>query len=169
MQLDIDTLFKVTVYVEFILGLLLLFAWVQNIAIRAVCYWGFAYLIRASSIVLFGMYGKAPDLISIDLANALLFTSFAATWAGARLFDGRPTDPVYVVAGAVFWLLICRLPALHGEVELRALIVCGIIAAYSWLAAYEFWRGRDEQLVSRWPAIFMLFGHGALFLLRTPL
>ncbi|MEA2975586.1 MAG: hypothetical protein QOF19_1106, partial [Alphaproteobacteria bacterium] len=45
----------------------------------------------------------------------------------------------------------------------------GIIAAYTWLAAYEFWRGRKEQLVSRWPAIFMLFAHGALFLLRTPL
>src|SRR4029077_9502962 len=35
--------------------------------------------------------------------------------------------------------------------------------------AYEFWHGRSEPLVSRWPAIFMLFAHGALFLLRTPL
>src|SRR5262249_18998599 len=26
-----------------------------------------------------------------------------------------------------------------------------------------------EALVSRWPAIFMLFAHGALYLLRTPL
>jgi diguanylate cyclase with GGDEF domain len=37
------------------------------------------------------------------------------------------------------------------------------------LTAYEFWRGRDEPLVSRWPAIFILFAQGALFLLRTPL
>jgi len=51
----------------------------------------------------------------------------------------------------------------------RALIASGIITAYTWLTAYEFWRGRSEQLVSRWPAIFMLFAHGALFLLRTPL
>jgi diguanylate cyclase (GGDEF)-like protein len=33
----------------------------------------------------------------------------------------------------------------------------------------EFWRGRAEQLVSRLPAIFMMFAHGCLFLLRTPL
>jgi diguanylate cyclase (GGDEF)-like protein len=44
-----------------------------------------------------------------------------------------------------------------------------IITTYTWATAYEFWRGRSEPLVSRWPAIFMLFAHGALYLLRTPL
>ncbi|HEX5211085.1 MAG TPA: GGDEF domain-containing protein [Pseudolabrys sp.] len=169
MNLDVNTLFMVTIYVEAILGLLLLFAWVQNTAIHAVAWWGFAPLIRAASIVLFGMYGSAPDLITIDLANALLFTSFAVTWTGARVFDGRPAEPVYLVTGAVLWLLICRLPVLADALELRALIATGIITTYTWLTAYEFWRGRSEPLVSRWPAIFMLFAHGSLFLLRTPL
>jgi diguanylate cyclase (GGDEF)-like protein len=54
-------------------------------------------------------------------------------------------------------------------VELRVLLGTGIVTAYTWATAYEFWRGRDEALVSRWPAIFMLFTHGALFLLRTPI
>jgi len=169
MNLDLDTLFKVTLYVEAILGLLLLFAWVQNTAIRAVCWWGFAHLIRASSVVLFGMYGSMPDVISIDFANALLFTSFAATWTGARVFDARPVEPVYVVAGAVVWLLVCRLPVLHDAIEIRSLLACAIITGYSWMSAFEFWRGRGEPLVSRWPAIFMLFAQGALFLLHTPL
>ncbi len=169
MNLDINTLFMVTIYVEAILGLLLLFAWVQNTAIQAVAWWGFAHLIRAASVVLFGMYGSAPDLITIDLANALLFTAFAVTWTGARVFDGRPVEPVYMVTGAVLWLLVCRLPVLADAVDARSLIASGIITAYTWLAAYEFWRGRSEPLVSRWPLIFMLFAHGALFLLRTPL
>jgi diguanylate cyclase (GGDEF)-like protein len=150
MNLDVNTLFMVTIYVEAILGLLLLFAWAQNTQIYAVAWWGFAHLIRAASIVLFGMYGSAPELITIDLANALLFTAFAVTWA-------------------VIWLLVCRLPVLAEAIETRAMIASGIITAYTWLTAYEFWRGRNEQLVSRWPAIFMLFAHGALFLLRTPL
>ena len=51
---------------------------------------------------------------------------------------------------------------------MRVLLSSGIITAYTWAAAYEFWRGRSEPLVSRWPAIFMLFAHGALYLLRTP-
>ena len=169
MNLDVNTLFTVTIYVEAILGLLLLFAWVQNTAIRAVAWWGFAHLIRAASIVLFGMYGSAPDLVTIDFANALLFTAFAVTWTGARVFDGRPVEPVYMVTGAVLWLLVCRLPVLADAVDTRSLIASGIVTTYTWLTAYEFWRGRSEALVSRWPAIFMLFAHGALFLLRTPL
>ncbi len=169
MDLDVNTLFMVTIYVESILGLLLLFAWVQNTAITAVAWWGFAHLIRAASVVLFGMYGSAPDLVTIDLANALLFTSFAVIWTGARLFDGKPVEPVYLVTGAVLWLLVCRLPVVAESVEVRVFVTSGIITAYTWLTAYEFWRGRSEALVSRWPAIFMLFAHGALFLLRTPL
>ena len=106
MNLDVNTLFMVTIYVEAILGLLLLFVWVQNTAIYAVAWWGFAHLIRAASVVLFGMYGSAPDLITIDLANALLFTAFAVTWTGARVFDGRPAEQVYLVTGAVLWLLV---------------------------------------------------------------
>jgi diguanylate cyclase (GGDEF)-like protein len=169
MTLDIHTLFLVTIYVEAILGLLLLFVWAQNMALRAVCWWGFAHLIRLASIWLFGRYGAVPDLVSIDLANALLFTAFAATWTGARVFDGRPVEPVYLVTGAVLWLLLCRLPILADNINMRSLIASGIISGYTWLTAYEFWRGRDEPLVSRWPAIFMLFAQGALFLLRTPM
>jgi len=169
MNLDVNTLFMVTIYVEAILGLLLLFAWAQNTQIRAVCWWGFAHLIRAASVALFGMYGTAPDLITIDFANALLFSAFAVTWTGARVFDGRPVEPVYMVTGAVIWLLVCRLPVLAEAVDARSLIASSIITAYTWLTAYEFWRGRSEPLVSRWPAIFMLFAHGALFLLRTPM
>ena len=169
MKLDVNTLFMVTIYVEAVLGLLLLFVWVQNTAVRAVAWWGFAHLLRASSVAVFGMYGSVPDLISIDFANALLFTAYALTWTGARVFDGRPAEPVYLVTGAVLWLLVCRLPVMTESVDARALIASAIITSYTWLTAYEFWHGRNEPLVSRWPAIFLLFAHGALFLLRTPL
>ncbi len=168
MNLDVNTLFLVTIYVEAILGLLLLFAWVQNTAIYAVAWWGFADLLRAASVVLFGMFGSVPDLISIDLANAVLFTAFAMTWTGARVFDHRPARPIMLFGGAALWLVLCRVPAIAGSFDLRVLISSGIITAYTWATAYEFWRGRAEPLVSRWPAIFMLFAHGALYLLRTP-
>ena len=168
MNLDVNTLFLVTIYVEAILGLLLLFAWVQNTAIYAVAWWGFADLLRAASIVLFGMFGTVSDVISIDLANALLFTAFAMTWTGARVFDQRRVRPLLLFGGAALWLVLCRLPVIAGSWDLRVLICSGIITAYTWATAYEFWRGRSETLVSRWPAIFMLFAHGALYLLRTP-
>jgi diguanylate cyclase (GGDEF)-like protein len=169
MSLDVNTLFLVTIYVEAVLGLLLLFAWVQNTQISAVAWWGCAHLLRAGSIVLFGMYGNVSEAITIDLANALLLLSFAITWSGARVFDGRPPLPMYLIAGPVAWVICAHLPSFSGELQMRFLLCSGIITCYTWLAAYELWRGRGEPLVSRWPAIFMLFAHGALFLLRTPL
>jgi len=168
MNLDVNTLFLVTIYVEAILGLLLLFAWVQNTAIYAVAWWGFADLLRAASVMLFGMYGSVSDLISIDLANAILFTAFAVTWTGARVFDHRKPNWILLFGGAALWLVLCRVPAIEGSWDLRMLFSSGIITAYTWATAYEFWRGRSEPLVSRWPAIFMFFAHGALYLLRTP-
>jgi diguanylate cyclase (GGDEF)-like protein len=168
MNLDVNTLFLVTIYVEAILGLLLLFAWVQNTAIYAVAWWGFADLLRAASVMLFGMYGSVSDLISIDLANAILFTAFAVTWTGARVFDHRKPNWILLFGGAALWLVLCRIPAVQGSWDLRMLFSSGIITAYTWATAYEFWRGRSEPLVSRWPAIFMFFAHGALYLLRTP-
>ncbi len=169
MNLDVNTLFLVTMYVEAILGLLLLFAWMQNSQIRAVAWWGCAHLLRAGSVVLFGMYGSVSGAISIDLANMILFLSFAVTWTGARVFDGRRVLPLYLFAGPVCWVIVAHLSGVGGGLELRALLASGIITTYTWLTAYEFWRGRGEPLVSRWPAIFMLFAHGSLFLLRTPL
>ena len=168
MNLDVNTLFLVTIYVEAILGLLLLFAWVQNTAIYAVAWWGFADLLRAASIMLFGKYGTVSDLISIDLANAILFSAFAVTWTGARVFDHRKPQWVLLFGGAALWLVLCRIPAIQNSWDLRMLLSSGIITAYTWATAYEFWRGRSEPLVSRWPAIFMFFAHGALYLLRTP-
>ena len=108
-------------------------------------------------------------IFSIDLANALLFTSFAVTWTGARLFDHRKAQPVLLFAGAAVWLIACRIPGLVDLFDTRVLLSSGIIATYTWATAFEFWRGRSEPLVSRWPLIFMLFAHGALYLLRTPL
>src|SRR5665213_1212520 len=105
MNLDVNTLFLVTIYVEAILGLLLLFAWVQNPSIRAVAWWGFAHLLRAGSIALFGLYGIAPDFIALDLGNVVLLTSFAITWMGARVFDGRRVSFTGLFGGAALWLV----------------------------------------------------------------
>ena len=169
MQLDVNTLFTVTMHVEIMLGLLLFFAWAQNFGKVALAWWGCAHLLRATSIVLFGMHGSLPDWITIDASNAALFCSFALTWSGARVFDGRTAEPVWCLVGLTIWLLACRLPQFAASMELRAMVGGAIVTTYVWFAAYEFWRGRNEALVSRWPAIFLLFAHGSLFLLRTPL
>jgi diguanylate cyclase (GGDEF)-like protein len=169
MNLDINTLFFITIYVEAILGLLLLFAWIQNAGIRAVAWWGCAHLVRATSVVLFGVSGFAVGNVSADLAVSLLFLAYAITWTGARVFDGRKPLPLWIAIGPVLWLVLSHIPAVIASADQRIVLSSGIIAAFTWLTAFEFWRGRGEPLVSRWPAIFMLVAHGTLFMLRTPL
>jgi diguanylate cyclase (GGDEF)-like protein len=169
MSLDVNTLFRLTVNVEAMLGLLLLLAWIQNTRIRAVAWWAVAHLMRSASIVLYGQYGSLPDLLTIDLANAILFSSFGVTWIGARVFNGRAPLPGSLLAGAALWMLACQLADFATDWELRALLSSAIVATYAWLSAYELWRGRAVPLISRWPAILLFFLHGALFLLRSPL
>lgn len=169
MSFEVNTLFLLTIDVEAILGLLLLLVWVQNSRVIAVVWWASAHLMRALSVMLYGLYGSVPDLISIDLANVLLFSSFGVTWNGARVFNGHNALPGSLIAGAALWLLASQWPGFEMGSEMRGQLSALIIASYAWLTAYEFWRGRSEPLVSRWPAISLFFTHGALFLLRTPL
>src|SRR5580658_2919955 len=144
MNLDVNTLFLVTIYVEAILGLLLLFVWAQNTAIHAVACWGFAHLLRAASVALFGLYGSVSDLISIDLANAVLFTAFGLTWVGARIFDHRRPRIILLFGGALVWLVASRVPGFAESFNARVLLSSGIITCYTWATAYEFWSGRAE-------------------------
>ena len=128
--LDVNTLFFVAIYVEAILGLMLLFVWAQNTSVYAAMWWGFAELLRAGSIALFGLYGLVSNLISIDLANAILFITFALTWTGARVFDHRRPRPVLILAGAALWLLASRIPGFADSFDVRVLLGSGIITAY---------------------------------------
>jgi diguanylate cyclase (GGDEF)-like protein len=169
MAFEINTLFLLTIDVEAILGLLLLLVWVQNTRVVAVVWWATAHLMTAASVMLYGLYGTVSDLISIDLSSVMLFSSFGVTWNGARIFNSRKALPGSLVAGAVLWLLALQWPSFEVGTELRGQLSSMIIAAYTWLTAYEFWRGRNEPLVSRWPAIALFITHGAMFLLRTPI
>jgi diguanylate cyclase (GGDEF)-like protein len=169
MSFEVNTLFLLTIDVEAILGLLLLLVWVQNTRVHAVAWWAVAHLMRATSVMLYGLYGSVPDLVSIDLPNVMLFSSFGVTWNGARVFNGRKALPGSLIAGACVWLLASQWPGFDAGSEVRGQLSAMIIAGYTWLTAYEFWRGRSEPLVSRWPAIALFITHGATFLLRTPL
>src|SRR5258708_48563 len=169
MAFEVNTLFLLTIDVEAILGLLLLLVWVQNTRVHAVAWWASAHLMRSASVMLYGLYGSVPDLIAIDLSNVILFTSFGVTWNGARVFNGRASLPGSLIAGAALWLLASQWPSFEVGADVRGQLSSMIIAGYTWLTAYEFWRGRSEPLVSRWPAIVLFATHGAMFLLRTPI
>jgi diguanylate cyclase (GGDEF)-like protein len=168
MNLDVGTLSVVTVFVTALLGALLVFAGLQNRSIRAPMWWGAAQIVDAIGLGLVGSRGVAPDFVSIDLANALVLLACGLTWAGARIFDGRKVLPLVVGFAPVVWLLACRIPVFESDHNLRVLVGSAMMAMLSAATAEEFWRGRGEPLMSRWPTVIVLLAYAATLLARIP-
>src|SRR5262249_8960345 len=153
MHLDVGTLSVVTVFVTALLGALLVFAGLQNRSIRAPMWWGAAQIVCAVGLGLATSRGAVPDFVSVDLANALVLLAYGLTWAGARVFDDCKVLPLVIVFAPVVWLLVCRVPAFENDANLRVVVVSAMMAMLAAATAEEFWRGRDEQLMSRWPTV----------------
>lgn len=168
MYLDIRTLAVVTVFVTALLGTLLLFAGVQNRAVRAPTLWGLSYLLGAVGMALVIARGQVPDWLSIEVANVLVLTGMALVWAGARMFDRRPTRLTYIAVAPALWIAACLVPAIGTNINLRTVVVSVLLAALALLTAREIWRGRAEPLLSRWPTVITLLGYAGTILARAP-
>ena len=169
MPLDIPTLVIVSIFVMAILGLLLLLVWVQDRSIRALAWWGAAYLIAGLSIAMLSGLMPMNQSVSIDIASALLFAACGMSWSGARLFDDKEIRPFSMFAGALIWLVACLIPEFQGSVTGRMIISSLIVSNYTLITALELWGGRSEKLVTRWPAMIVLVLHGLIFPAQIPL
>ena len=168
MQLDLQTLSVVTVFVTALLGALMVFAGFQNRAVRAPMMWGASYIVSAVGLALITTHGAAPDWLSINVANALVLFGCALIWAGARMFDGQPVRPGLVLAAPTLWLIACTVPAFAADINLRVVLVSALMAMLTAITAEEFWCGRSEALMSRWPTVCALLAYAAVLLARIP-
>jgi diguanylate cyclase (GGDEF)-like protein len=168
MRLDVQTLSVVTVFVTALLGALLVFAGLQNRAVRAPMVWGASYIVGAVGLALLTTHGSAPDWIAIILANALVLLGSSLTWAGARMFDGRPVRIGLVLGAPALWLIASAIPTFTADINLRVVLVSALMAMLAAVSAEEFWRGRAEPLMSRWPTVCALLAYAAALLARIP-
>jgi diguanylate cyclase (GGDEF)-like protein len=167
MSLDIGTLFVITICVTSLLGLFLLFAWLQD-GITALAWWGLAYLIGGLS----GVLWRLGDLIAPvppSIADILLFVAVGMVWSAARLFHGRPVLWGSMCLGAVVWVAFGSSSAFMTTETSRLVVSSVIVATYTFLTAVELWRERRKSLIRRWPAIFVPMLHGVIFLFPVAL
>jgi diguanylate cyclase (GGDEF)-like protein len=169
MSLDVPTLFIISTCVTAVLGLFLLFAWIQDRSVRALAWWGAAYLLGGLAAALWSMHDSVARALTVDVVYALLFLACGIIWTGARLFHHRETRPIGMFAGALLWLIACQSPMVHESGTSRIMLGSLVIASYTLLTAYELWREQGEHLFARWPAISVLTLHGIVFLLPIPL
>jgi diguanylate cyclase (GGDEF)-like protein len=131
-------------------------------------WWGAAHIVSAAGLGL-GSTGNAfSEFVANDIGSALVLFGYGLTWAGARVFDGRKVSPLVVVFAPTLWLLACRVPAFAENLNLRVTAVSAMMAMLAAATAEEFWRGRDEQLMSRWPTVIVLLAYAAALLARIP-
>src|SRR5882757_8452144 len=166
--LDVTTLFIIATCITALLGLLLLSAWAQE-RIRALAWWGCAYLLGGFSVAMWSVEKQISPPLPAGTANALLFISCGMIWSAARLFHGRPVLWGAMCAGATVWLIACLMPDFAQSILTRIVLSSVIVAVYTFLTAAELWRERRKTLLRRWPAIFVPILHGAVFLFPIPL
>jgi diguanylate cyclase (GGDEF)-like protein len=161
--LDVPTLVFVAVCIVGFLGLLLISAWLQQRDVRALAWWGSAYLIGAAAITLWG----APQPIvklTPSLAEAMVFIACGMIWSGVRLFHGRPLWPLAAFAGAATWLLLCQLPGLESGTQARIGLGAGVIGIYGLCIAFELSRERRKSFYSRTAAVVVPCLYAGMFM-----
>ncbi|HXQ83721.1 MAG TPA: GGDEF domain-containing protein, partial [Xanthobacteraceae bacterium] len=82
MSLDIGTLFVIATCVTALLGVFLLFAWMQD-RIQALAWWGAAYLIGGFSGALWRLGSAVSPPLPEGIANVLLFIAVGMIWSAA--------------------------------------------------------------------------------------
>src|ERR1700680_4151620 len=88
LSLEIGPLFVSATCVTGLLGLFVLFAWMQD-RIQALAWWGAAYLIGGFSGALWRLGSIVSPPLPSGMANVLLFIAVGMIWTAARVFHGR--------------------------------------------------------------------------------
>jgi len=163
-SLDVPTLSFAAICIAAMLGLFLIFAWLQQRSVRAFAWWGSAYLIGASSMAL---WSAPAHLFRLPPAipAALIFIACGMMWNGVRLFHGRRLLPLANFAGALVWLIASALPLFSAHSMARLAFGSLVVAAYTFAIAFELGRERRQSLYSKTAAIVVPCLHAGIFLL----
>jgi diguanylate cyclase (GGDEF)-like protein len=167
MQIDLPTLMAVANFATTVSGLMLLFCWLQDRRLVTLALWGSGLVMMAVGSMLLALRGTIPLSWSIAGGGGLCLLSYGLTWCGARAFEGRRLVHVLAAAGAVAWLVACQFDLFLASMTVRVQLYSALTGAYALLTASEYWRARDPELMSRWPAIVLLLIHAVVFGLRA--
>jgi len=165
--LDTTTLFVVATCVMALLGLILVFAGKRE-GIRALGWWGAAYLVAGLSVAIWTAQDFGSQAAPTGVANAMLLTACGMMWSAARLFHGRKTPWLATFSGPAIWLLAYALPGFDESIAERIVVGSLMIATFVFLTAGELWRERRQPKGHRLPAIVVPMIHGLMFLLAIP-
>jgi diguanylate cyclase (GGDEF)-like protein len=125
---------------------------------------GFFLSSASSTIVIFRE--RVPEWLFVDVGGALLLLGIASIWVAAKKFSGERVGLLVPLAGPVLWLLLCQIPAIYGDRDVRLVTLTLLSAIYYFIACCGFYR--RDGLFNRYVIAAGLSLHGALVLARIP-
>jgi diguanylate cyclase (GGDEF)-like protein len=159
MTFDLPTLLTAGGFVAAVSGVFLVFAWMQTEEARGVLWWAIADLLLGASVPMMATSTISPGSAQMIVGITLLNLSPALIWASSRAVNRRDVDFTVVGAGPAIWLIAMISPVFRDSAALQIGLNLTLSALFLSGAAYEFWRGREEQLSARWPLVVLLLLH----------
>ncbi len=169
MQIDSFTVLLFGFFIKALLAVLFAVFWLKERRDVWFAWWSATFFLGCVASALLAPRGGVPDFLSVGLANATLIAAFACCWQGARAFDRRPPLWLPVVALPAAWLVLCLVPGFMDNLPYRVVLSSLLVSFPIAMSAVEFWRGRDEQLPSRWPVVVLFTSMALLFASRIPM
>lgn len=148
-MLDHRTLFFAGTAAVGCAGLLLIIAWLQNRGDRTLLCWSIGFGLYSAALAIVSFRGSLPWIVGYPLANTFVVAAYALSWAGLRVFDGRPLPWLPALAGPVLCALAYLSPAVADDYRARVFIISALAALYSFMMVADLWQRRGDGLRAR--------------------
>jgi diguanylate cyclase (GGDEF)-like protein len=155
MQLDMITMSAVDITVTTVLGLVLVFTWARERAVRLVGWWGLAMFLQAGGVVIAASAALLNAALLVTIGLSVMVLADSLKWTASRGFANRPTSAAWALLGPFVFLLI----AFSGYVDSlrdQFLVFCALTALCNFGAGFELARANGKRLISHWPAVVLL-------------
>jgi diguanylate cyclase (GGDEF)-like protein len=162
MQIDASTVLLSGIFVKLLLGTLFLVFWLSDRRSPWFGWWSGTYFFAAVAASILLLRGFGGSLSAVGAGVAALIVTLGFCWQGARSFHRLRPSWLPVLAAVAPWMALSLLPGFLDNLYYRVVASSVLLAAMAALSGFEFWRGREERLLSRWPVI-VLFGTLSLF------
>lgn len=168
MSFDVGTLYAAMVLVFALVGLLLIWAWIQKEGGNALAWWAASFFVSTGGVVLLGDWDVLPDLWSVEVALSLLVLGHGLIWAGVRSFAGRSIPWLGMLSGAIVWMIAYQTQEVQGSTDDRVVIMSVLAALYTAVTAFDLRRAGAFSLRAGRAAFGLLVLHILLLGLRLP-
>lgn len=169
MQIDPFSVVLTGLLIRTILAVLFLVFWLADRRTTWFAWWSASFFLGNVAAIFFLTGGFTATYFSYGFGTALLIAAFSCAWQGARAFEGRAPLWIVFVSIPALWLLVSLIPAFFENTFYRVILSSVLLGSVIGATAWEFWRGRQEPLPSRWPIMILFASTAIVFAARIPL